>query len=102
MIDENKYHRRRLDGKGGYAFYYGKNKIFDSYNSAMLGKCFASMANNALNLVHFRNGKRAVNNANIIYRNSKLYLVSRDNDILPGEEIFYSYGKQYSKSDYCP
>ena len=101
VIDDYEYQKRRLQGKGGYAHYFGKNRIFDSYKSAMLGKCYESMANNALNLVHFRTGKKAVNNAHAIYRNNKLYLVSKDNDILPGEEIFYSYGTQYQKIDYC-
>ena len=41
-----------------------------------------------------------VNNADLIYKNKRLYLVSRKKDILPGEEIFYPYRKNYSRKEY--
>ncbi len=100
IISDFEYNKRRLKGKGGYGHYFGKGKIYDSYRSAKLGNCMASMGNNALNLVHSRTGKKAVNNADLIYNNKRLYLVSRKKDILPGEEIFYPYGKTYSRKDY--
>ena len=100
VIDDVEYRTRRINGKGGYAHYFGKGKIFDAYSSAIHGKCLASMGNNALNLVNSRTGKRAVNNSNIVYKNNSLYLVTGKKDILAYEEIMYPYGKTYSKVDY--
>ena len=99
IISDVEYNKRRLKGRGGYGHYFGKGQIYDSYTAAKDGNCLASMGNNALNLVSSRTGKKAVNNSNLIYHNKRLYLISRK-DILPGEEIFYPYGKTYSKKDY--
>ena len=102
VIDNAEFNKRRLQGMGSYGHYFEKNRVYDSYASAKNGKCISSMANNALNLVHSITGKKAVNNCELIRRGGGklLYLKSKDNDILPNEEIFYSYGKTYQKRDY--
>jgi len=101
VVNNAEFNKRRHQGKGRYGHYFGKNRVYDSYASAKNGKCISSMANNALNLVHSKTRERAVINSELIRRGSKLlYLKAKDNDILPNEEIFYSYGSTYQKRDY--
>ena len=100
VIDNAEFEKRRLQGMGSYGHYFGKDRVYDSYVSAKNGKCIASMANNALNLIHSNNLEKAVNNSELIHRGKLLYLKAKNNDIQPNEEIFYSYGKTYQKRDY--
>ncbi|MES2430270.1 MAG: SET domain-containing protein-lysine N-methyltransferase [Bacteroidota bacterium] len=74
-----------------YIFYVNRNKVIDALGYK---KSFARYTNDAEGLKKI---KGITNNADFIDDNGRIY-IEATKDILPGQEIFVSYGKEYWKT----
>jgi SET domain-containing protein len=90
ILSDKEAHFRAINGDDGYFINMPDGAILDS----MKVKCFAKFANDALGLVKT---KYKSNCSILLDENGSVCIVANRN-IMKGEEIFCSYGKEYWKN----
>ena len=100
VVNEEQYHLRSAEGRGGYMTYLKEKLYLDCYHTRMNNQCLASIANCALHCMDSSTNRIAVNNAQyraykIPHTNTWMASLLATRRIEPNNEILWPYGATY-------